>query len=141
MEAIKIDNRSMGALYKFLVEKARKSPQLLDAKYRNITESNIVIAARDNGVLVQAFFIQIEDSIATTHTILGPYSKGTVKILDMLCAICASQTPEIVEHQFILAPSERYNFSECYKQCRLAKFTVDMIGGECITYKIVYPQP
>ena len=137
MEAIFIDQKHMALLYKFLVEKSRTDQTLLDLKYRDLSADSIVIGARDNGVLVQAFFIQIDGLHAVTHKIIGSYSNGTVKILDMLCAVCSSRTPEVIYHQFNFLPADSYNFSECYSNSRLGRFTV---GRDGQNFTIKYPE-
>ena len=135
-EAINIGTKDMPILYKFLVEKGRKDQSLLDQKYRILTTDDIVIGVRENGVLTQAFFIHFSDLHAVTHTIIGQYTNGTVKALDMLCAVCSSRTPEVIYHQFNLQ-FDAYNFSECYKKSRLGRFTVESDGQN---FTIKYPE-
>ena len=127
--AINIDINNMNLLNKFLSAQARKDLTL--------TNDDLIIGSVENGILVQAFFIHLDGLQAVTHKIIGSFSNGTVKILDMLCAVCSSRTPEVIYHQFNFLPNDAYNFSECYNKSRLGRFTVERNGQN---FTIKYPE-
>jgi hypothetical protein len=122
-----------------VIDQGRVHSEILNPKFRNLEERTIIGTLEDNK-LIQTAFVQFHDDTSIVR-ILGQYSDETIKILNILCAISASHSPEIIHHSFIVPLSNVYNFSQVYAKSRLGTYTEskEMVDGT-IKVSICYPK-
>jgi hypothetical protein len=138
-ETFILSQRDSSILYRFISDHGRDHSEILDPSFRNFEKFKI-IGTLENRKLIQAAFSKFDDDSAITR-IVGIYSDETIKILNILCAISASHTPEIIHHSFIVPLSNVYNFSQVYAKSRLGTYTEsrEMVDGT-IKVSICYPK-
>lgn len=133
MELIRLNSKHLGLLSRFLTRESKVSP------FKTFDETQIGIAIKAEGALQQVFFVTLTADSAITQ-IVGKYRDDTYKLFDVLCAICASQTPEIEQHVIEVPMVDRYNFWECFKKSRLGGYYVSRTETETqLDILIKYP--
>lgn len=133
MELIRLNSRHASSLKQLLSRERTVAP------FQNFDEQNFCIAIKAEAALQQVFFVQLSAEVSHLK-IIGKYRNDSFKAFDALCAICASQTPEIEQHVIEVKAEERYNFWESFKKSRLGSYMISSSEeGDLLRILIKYP--
>ena len=129
-EVMRLDDRHSAAMYKLIARSHTHGAATLNVlafrDYFLNDRDGVALACLDGDRIEQLFLSGVEDSnTMVTKNMYGTFGEHTLDILDQLCAICASRTPPIVEHAFLISDQTHYGFHEAFKSCRLSKFAVE----------------
>ena len=134
MDLIRLDSRHQRQVTQFLIKYRTESP------FSKFDADHFCIAISEEMKLRQIFFIELTD-VARTKLILGEYRNDSYKLFDALCSMCASRTPEVVDHEIYVEEKDQYNCLECFKKSRLGTYAREIITDEKrLVIKIEYPE-
>jgi hypothetical protein len=125
MKTILLEQKHSKLIYKFVTVHGRSFPELLNPSFREFSQNRSMIATIDREIINQIAFSDFKENYATTR-LFGQFSDETINILNCLCAISASHSPEIIYHSFYIL-SNKYNFMQAYALSRLGQFSTKII--------------
>lgn len=136
-EVFRLDYRHENDLKQFLLKnRGLDHVPLIDTLLR--TEKGIAIACTEDNLIKQVLICQLDNTVAVTKAIYGPYDDYSIDILDSLCALCSMQEPIVALHEFTVA--DMPGFMKAFSHSRLGKMAKSAKStGNVFSTGINYP--